>query len=609
MCRRLVKSLLHFFTLYMNRIFSLASIFFFAATIFSCQPEKTPTEKVYQFFKSDVDELVKLNDHFLNSVKEKKGKTALQKEFLGLRLQFKKTEAFAEYFTPTTVRLVNGAPLDEIEEEENAVFEPGGLQVIEELIYTDERIEEEELVRQIRKMQMNTKRILSLWADIQITDSHVFDALRLEIFRMITLGISGFDTPVSGNALAESEEVLVSFQKYIKAYKSLLPEYASLYNGAESAMVFIRKNKDFNKFDRAAFIVDYINPLTKSLKKNQDLASIPFINDRRLLRSDVATLFDAKAFDADALLSNTDFNSTTDRVALGEKLFYDGRISGNGKTNCGSCHQPALAYTDGLKTSQGIQKSITRNAPTITYAALQQSFFYDLRSPSLEDQAVDVIHNKDEMHGSLKSVSRLVGSDEDYQRLFKKAYPELDSIQPVYIQNALATFVRSLSPFSSPFDRYMRGDKKALTDNQVAGFNVFMGKARCGTCHFMPLFNGTVPPGYQKTESEVLGITVNADWKNPKLDNDKGRGIHDQFPQWKNAFKTSSLRNIAKTAPYMHNGVYTSLQEVMEFYNEGGGAGLGLAVPNQTLASDKLNLSQQEIEQVIDFMEGLTDGK
>jgi len=597
------------FYITMNRIFSFVIILSFSAIIFSCQPEKTPTEKVYQFFKTDVEELVKLNDHFLKSVKEKNGKEVLQKEFLALRLQFKKTEAFAEYFTPTTVRLVNGAPLDEIEEEENAVFEPGGLQVIEELIYTDEKIEEEELVRQIRKMQMNTKRILSLWTDIEITDSHVFDALRLELFRMITLGISGFDTPGSGNALAESEEVLISFQHYIKVYKPLLPEYASLYNGAESAIVFIRKNKDFNAFDRASFIVDYINPLTKALKENQDLAAIPYINDRRLLKSNLETLFDTNAYDADALLSNTDFNSTADRVVLGQKLFYDSRISGNGKTNCGSCHQPALAYTDGLKTSRGIQKSITRNAPTITYAALQQSFFYDLRSPSLEDQAVDVIHNKDEMHGSLKSVSKLVGSDKDYQRLFKKAYPELDSIRPVYIQNALATFVRSLSPFSSPFDQYMRGDKKALTDNQVAGFNVFMGKARCGSCHFMPLFNGTVPPGYQKTESEVLGITVNTDWKHPKLDDDKGRGTHDQFPQWKNAFKTSSLRNIAKTAPYMHNGVFASLQEVMEFYNQGGGAGLGLDVPNQTLSSDKLNLSQQEIEQVIDFMGGLTDGK
>ena len=187
-------------------------ILLFAAIISSCEPEKTPAQKVYQYFKTDVEELVQSNDQFLNAVRSKKSKEILQKEFLALRLQYKKAEAFAEYFTPSTVRLVNGAPLDEIEEEENAVFEPGGLQVIEELIYTEEAVDEEELIRQIRKMQMNTKRILSLWTDIEITEAHVFDALRLELFRMITLGISGFDTPGSGNALAESEEVLLSFQ-------------------------------------------------------------------------------------------------------------------------------------------------------------------------------------------------------------------------------------------------------------------------------------------------------------------------------------------------------------------------------------------------------------
>ena len=134
-----------------------------------------------------------------------------------------------------------------------------------------------------------------------------------------------------------------------------------------------------------------------------------------------------------------------------------------------------------------------------------------------------------------------------------------------------------------------------------------MGKARCGTCHFMPLFNGTIPPDYQRTESEVLGITKNSDLKNPVRDIDPGRGVHNQFPQWKNSFKTQTVRNIAKTGPYMHNGAFESLQKVMEFYNEGGGAGLGLDVPNQTLAADKLNLTPSEIGYVIDFMESLTD--
>ena len=577
-------------------------------TLSFCSFQKSGKDKLYAQFDQDMGKLVSMNDEFLASVREKKSMSEIKAEFLKLRLQFKKVEAFSEYFTPSTVKLVNGAPLDEIEDEENAVFEPGGLQVIEELIYTDEAIDQQELTRHVRKMQVNIKRIKSLWIDIQITDSHVFDALRLELFRLITLGISGFDTPESGNAVAESVVILESFNSYISAYQNVLPEYKNLKEQTEKAIIFLENNDDFNAFNRAIFISEYINPISVLLKKNRDLASIPALEDRRLLNSDAATLFEKGAFNAENLVSNPKFGSTIDRVNLGQKLFYDGRVSGNGKTNCGSCHQPTLAYTDGLATSKGFTAgNIKRNAPTIMYSALQQAMFYDLRSPSLEDQAADVIHNKEEMSGSMSNIARLIGTDDDYKRMFKNAYPDLDSVQPVHIQNALAIFVRSLSPFNSPFDKYMRGDKKALTDNQVKGFNLFMGKGRCGTCHFMPLFNGTIPPDYQRTESEVLGITKNADLKHAVLDSDPGRGVHNQFPQWKNSFKTSTIRNISKTAPYMHNGGYKTLQEVMEFYNEGGGAGLGIDVANQTLSDDKLKLTQPEIKQVIDFMESLSD--
>ena len=591
----------------MNKFLGIVAVLLLMSTL-CCKPDQSPKDKVYARFNADLDTLIVGNERFLEAVRAKESLPRLQSRFLKLRLLYKKTEAFAEYFSPTTVKQVNGAPLDEIEDEENAVFEPGGFQVIEELIYTDGPVDQQELVRHVRKTQVNIKRIQSLWKDIQITDSHVFDALRLELFRLITLGISGFDTPASGNALAESRVVLASFQNYIDAYAQIIPNYKLLQNQVKSADDFIAGSKNFNEFDRAVFITKYINPLSQALHDNQKKSGIAFIDDQRLLRGDAATLFEKNAFDQEAVVGNPAFRSSPERIALGEKLFYEGRISGNGKTSCGSCHKPALAYTDGLKTSKGFEKgNIQRNAPTITYAGLQQAMFYDLRSPSLEDQAADVIHNKEEMHGSIERVAEWIRSDAEYSKLFRKAYPDSDAIQPVYLQNAIATFVRSLSPFSSPFDRYMRGETKALTDNQVAGFNLFMGKARCGTCHFIPLFNGTIPPDYQRTESEVLGVTKGTDWLKPILDSDEGRGTHNRFPQWKHSFKTSTVRNISKTAPYMHNGAFSTLQQVMEFYNEGGGAGLGLAVENQTLAADKLDLSQKEIEFVIEFMESLTD--
>ncbi|WP_031527475.1 cytochrome-c peroxidase [Dyadobacter crusticola] len=592
----------------MKKILALMSCLLFSVALTSCNSGRNASDKVYAQFLEDLNTLIARNEDFLGYVRTSSDKGELQEKFLELRLQYKKTEAFAEYFFPTTVRLVNGAPLDEVEDEENAVFEPGGLQVIEELIYTDEPLEKEELIRHVRKLQVNSKRMKMLWADIRITDTHVLDAIRLEMFRLISLGISGFDTPASGNAIAESKVVLLAAENYLGYYKSTLPEVDKLQERIGKAVKFLDQNKDFNSFDRAAFITEHINPFCEALHENQVLASIPFSKDRKLLRSDAATLFEKNAFDPEAMVSVSRFSATADRVALGRKLFFDARVSGSGKTNCGSCHNPALAYTDGLKTSNGAGKDpILRNAPTVMYAALQQNMFYDLRSPSLEDQAADVIHNTDEMRGSLKDFARMITGDKEYRQMFEKAYPELGSIRPVFVQNALATFVRSLNPFNSPFDRYMRGDKKALTDNQVAGFNVFMGKAKCGTCHFVPLFNGTVPPDYQRTESEVLGVTSSADFTNPVMDSDKGRGKYNRFPQWQHAFKTSTLRNIGKTAPYMHNGAYTTLEQVMEFYNEGGGAGLKINVPNQTLAPDKLNLTPEEIAQVIDFLESLTD--
>lgn len=591
----------------MNKI-ALIPVLLLLFGLYGCRTEKSAKEQVYDRFQADLDTLIAENDIFLQAVRNKEKIPALHKRFLKLRMRYKSTEAFSEYFCPTTVKLVNGAPLDEIEDEENAVFEPGGLQVIEELIYTNEPVDQSELVRHVRKMQVNIKRIRTLWKDIVITDSQVFDALRLELFRMITLGISGFDTPASGNALEESRIVLTTFKDYLTYYGNGMPNYTLLLEMITKVESFLSQNGNFNDFNRAVFISQYVNPLSRALHAGQKEAEIPFINDQRLLRGDAATLFEKGAFDQEALVANPAFRSSPERIALGKKLFFEGRVSGNGKTNCGSCHQPELAYTDGLKTSKGFMRgNIKRNAPTITYAGLQQALFYDLRSPSLEDQAAVVIHNKDEMHGSINEIASWIKSDVEYSSLYNNAYPDAGTIKAVNLQNAISIFIRSLSPFSSSFDRYMRGEQQALTDNQVAGFNLFMGKARCGTCHFMPLFNGTLPPDYQRTESEVLGVTANTDWKHPILDSDEGRGVHNRFPQWKNSFKTSTIRNISQTAPYMHNGAYSTLHEVMAFYNEGGGAGMGLAINNQTLSSDKLNLSPEEIQRVIDFMESLTD--
>jgi cytochrome c peroxidase len=190
-------------------------------------------------------------------------------------------------------------------------------------------------------------------------------------------------------------------------------------------------------------------------------------------------------------------------------------------------------------------------------------------------------------------------------KLFKKAYSKTTKPEAWQIQNAIASYVRSLNSFDSRFDEYMRGKKNSLSNQEIEGMNLFMGKAKCASCHFTPLFNGTVPPGYSKTEHEVIGTPNEVSGKS--LSTDLGRYIYNKMPQLKGAFKTPTVRNAAVTAPYMHNGVFKTLEEVVSFYNKGGGQGLGYEVENQTLPFDELKLNKKEEAALVAFMKTLTD--
>jgi len=192
--------------------------------------------------------------------------------------------------------------------------------------------------------------------------------------------------------------------------------------------------------------------------------------------------------------------------------------------------------------------------------------------------------------------------------MFKQAYDRTaSSITEKNIADAIAMYLRTLISYNSRFDKYMRGEKDKMTKDEIKGFNLFMGKAACGTCHYAPLFNGSKPPTYYYQESEVLGVPASTDTVHPQLDADSGRMIFLKKDFLVHAFKTPTLRNIALTAPYMHNGVYKTLEEVIDFYNRGGGRGLGLPVPNQTLAAEKLQLTPKEKWQLKAFLLTLTD--
>ena len=231
-----------------------------------------------------------------------------------------------------------------------------------------------------------------------------------------------------------------------------------------------------------------------------------------------------------------------------------------------------------------------------------------MRSQDLENQIENVINNPQEFDLTPQQINKKVLASATYEAFFKKAYPNKKEITAYEIRNAIAAYVRSLMPFSSKIDAYFKGDS-TLSDSEINGFNVFTGKAKCATCHFIPLYNGTVPPWYNNSESEVIGVPKSIEWKRVTIDKDLGRYTINQLEPLRYSFKTPTVRNIEKTGPYMHNGVYKTLDQVIHFYELGGGNGIGMNLEFQTLPFDNLALTAKEKLDLIAFLKTLTDGE
>ena len=220
-------------------------------------------------------------------------------------------------------------------------------------------------------------------------------------------------------------------------------------------------------------------------------------------------------------------------------------------------------------------------------------------------QISGVFTNKEEFNTSVHEFSGDITKDSSYVEAFEKAFGSKAKWTNAETIKALSAYISTLNGFSSKFDKNMRGQENTFTPQEKLGMNLFMGKALCATCHFMPLTNGTVPPFFSETEKEVIGVPKTA--ANKKLDDDTGFYFMYEEPIQKGMFKTPTVRNVAITAPYMHNGVYENLEQVVDFYNQGGGAGLGFDLPHQTLPFDNLKLTKEEEQALVAFMKTLTD--
>ena len=587
----------------MKKIYCLLFLIAFVA----CQ-KKNKHQEVNKMFQSDITLLIEKVAKLKYSVQEDSTETQIQRQFLEARKAYKKVEIISEYYSPTVSKAINGPAIPEFEENDKVTVAPEGFQVIEELIFPKYNKEtKKELIQELGVLSANLIRLEKVSNSNELTDAHVFDAMRLEVYRIITLGITGFDSPIAFNSLPEALVSLETIEKYYRVYlkDKSVSSSKEVLQILEKGKKYLKANTNFNAFDRAYFIREIANPLSKGLFQTQTELGIPFMKEKRALKETTQTLFDKDAFDPEAFSGFLDYKTTPEKIALGKKLFNDPILSGNNTRSCASCHHEDKAFTDGLERAVALdgKSMIQRNTPTLNNIAFQRVFFADSRVSYLEDQAVAVIKNENEMHGSLEKSALAIQKQADYVKEFKKAFPK-GEINEFAIKNALASYIRSLSHYDSKFDAYMQ-NKATFTADEKAGFNLFAGKAKCATCHFIPLTNGTVPPNFDRSESEILGTPS----KNKKLDGDLGKFVITGAAIHKNSFKTPTIRNIELTAPYMHNGVYKTLEEVIDFYNEGGGVGLGFDVPNQTLPGDKLNLSDLEKKQLIAFMRTLTDKK
>ncbi len=518
------------------------------------------------------------------------------------RHHFKTLEPILAFVDKSNYKSLNAPNILQVHEDvptDIKVNNPFGFQVIEELLHEDKI--DTLTIKNVAKITISRLKLLKQNAYIKFKDYHLVWLLRNQIVRIATTGITGFDSPVLAASLQESTLTYKTLLKLLAIYKGNFTS-EDLYQKIVSSIETSIKNLDhtFDTFDRYSFIKNNTDVQLKLLLELQKdwTISYPF---EMALSNDMQSLFSKDAFN---VYFFTDYKSDTTQIKekeqLGKKLFNDKRLSKLNNMACASCHIKEKAFTDGLVT---FNSKIKRNSPTLTYSAYQQSYFMDAKTGSLEGQIVGVANNHDEFNLPIDKMAIKITEVKEYKTALDSLYKNDE--YNFNIRHSIASYIRTLNTFDSKFDKNINNKENTLTASEKKGFNLFMGKAACATCHFAPVFNGTVPPDFVDTELEIIGVPETKN--NKKLDDDLGRFYLFSTPERKGSFKTPTVRNIEKTAPYMHNGIYSTLDEVMDFYNKGGGAGLGFNVPHQTLPFDNLDLKDDEITAIIDFMNTLSD--
>lgn len=243
--------------------------------------------------------------------------------------------------------------------------------------------------------------------------------------------------------------------------------------------------------------------------------------------------------------------TTPEKVALGKQLYFDPRLSADNKVSCASCHDPAKGFSNGEQFATGVEgKKGGRNSPTVINSAFQKFQFWDGRAKSLEEQALGPVQNPIEMNMTLDAVVAKLNGVKGYKDQFQKVFGT--DVTSEGIAKAIAAYERTIVSTNAPYDRFVAGDKSALSEAGQRGMKLFFNKANCSACHSGPLF----------TDHSFHNVGVPG--------NDEGRSVISKSLGDKGAFKTPTLREVAKSGPYMHDGSLKTLEDVVAHYVKGG---------------------------------------
>ena len=577
--------------------------------------ETSPLQRLQQYTIEQLDSMiVSLEDCMI--LLHESNITSTQKSYLAARQHFKQIEFLMAYLDPQLYeKVINESPLLKPEPHvaNRSVHQPQGFQMIDEVLFLAPNHQQlqrllEHLVRKLKSFQLH-------FQQVKLYDAIVIHAIKEQMIRSLTLGVTGYDTPGSSAAIADLKAVNNGILYTLRFYQDQFPEkYLKPIVGALEKVAY----QDFDTFDRYAYLVNCVNPVLENierLRRALGIESKEELNTQVLPTESSFTNLFQQDFLQGAYYANIPKNEVTrERIALGKRLFKDTKLSSSNTTSCNTCHQKENAFSDGhIRSINGAgTDTISRNSPSLNYSIFATAYFYDLRAKDLNSQFDHVIHDHKEFNSNYLTIIKQLKEDTSYNIAFERNYKHYgQAISTASINHALKCYLISIPSYDSPFDQYVQQKMKNIPVDIRLGFNLFMGKAQCGTCHFPPTFSGLLPPFYKDSESEVLGVLKDENFDNPVLDKDEGRqasGVaKDDYHFFRNSFKTPTVRNAAVSAPYMHNGSIQSLEKLIEFYDLGGGEGMGLDLDHQTLPEDALELSEAEKNALIAFVKSLSD--